>query len=244
MSTCIIGIDCATDPKRVGLARGRVTADGLMVDRLGKVSKWESVADRVVDWIADENRVLLAMDAPLGWPAALGNALAVHNAGDFLPVAPNQLFRRDTDRFTHRQIGKLPLDVGADRIARTAHAALTLLHEISERRQCAIPLAWVPEFPGPLAAIEVYPAAVLKTSGMVFQGYKGSSQTAQRAGIATLLPRQMTFATDTAILLSDDDVLDAAICVLAGYHFLQGLCIPPTDPDLARWEGWIWFRGG
>jgi hypothetical protein len=174
----------------------------------------------------------------------LGHALTVHNAGDFLPEEPNLLFRRETDRFTHRQIGKLPLDVGADRIARTAHAALTLLHEISARRQSRVPLAWMPDFTDPVAAIEVYPAAVLKTSGMVFQGYKGSSQTAQRAGIATLLPRQMTFATDTAILLSDDDVLDAAICVLAGYHFLQGLCIPPTDPDLARREGWIWFRGG
>jgi predicted RNase H-like nuclease len=220
-----------------------VTADGLVLDRLGKVAKGESVADRVVDWIADDPRVLLAMDAPLGWPAALGDALAAHRAGDFLPVEPNQLFRRATDRFTHHQVGKLPLDVGADRIARTAHAALALLHEIGARRQCPVPLAWTPGFTDPVAAIEVYPAAVLKITGMVFQGYKGPAQVAQRAGIVSLLQKQLVFEAGTAILRADDDVLDAAICVLAGYHFLRGLCLPPADPDLARREGWIWFRG-
>lgn len=133
--------------------------------------------------------------------------------------------------------------MGADRIARTAHAALTLLHQVGEREQGAVPLAWSPQFTDPVAAIEVYPAAVLKTSGMPFQGYKGPAQEEQRAGIVSLLSRKLSLTTDTAMLLSDDDVLDGAICVLAGYHFLQGLCVPPTDPDLARREGWIWFRG-
>ena len=244
MNTSIIGIDCATDPKRIGLARGRVTADGLVLDRLGKVARGELVADRVLDWMAGQERVLLAMDAPLGWPAALGDLLASHRAGDFLPALPNQLFRRETDRFTHQKIGKLPLDVGADRIARTAHAALTLLHQIGERVQGVVPLAWEPEFNHPVAAIEVYPAAVLKTSGMPFQGYKGSARSAQRQEIVDRLQEQMRLATEREILLSDDDVLDGAICVLAGYHFLQGLCVPPTDTELARREGWIWFRGG
>ncbi|WP_428625413.1 DUF429 domain-containing protein, partial [Sedimenticola sp.] len=198
MNGCIIGIDCATDPKRVGLARGWATANGPVVDRLGKVAKGESVADRVIDWMADAPRVLLAMDAPLGWPAALGDALAVHRAGGFLPVVPNRLFRRDTDRFTHRQLGKLPLDVGADRIARTAHAALSLLHEIGERQPCAVPLAWSPGFSEPAAAIEVYPAAVLKTSGMRFQGYKGAANAAQRTGMVSWLQEQLVFEVDTA----------------------------------------------
>ncbi|MCW8907758.1 MAG: DUF429 domain-containing protein [Sedimenticola sp.] len=244
MDTSIIGIDCATDPKRIGLARGRMTADGLVLERLGKVARGEPVAERVVDWIAGQERVLLAMDAPLGWPAALGDALAFHRAGGFLPTLPNQLFRRETDRFTHQQIGKLPLDVGADRIARTAHAALNLLHQVGERRRCVVPLAWSPEFDEPVAVIEVYPAAVLKTSGMRFQGYKGSARSAQRQEIVGRLQKEMIFAADSEILLSDDDVLDGAVCVLAGYHFLLGLCVPPTDTELARREGWIWFRSG
>jgi len=170
--------------------------------------------------------------------------LASHRAGDYLPALPNQLFRRETDRFTHRQIGKLPLDVGADRIARTAHAALNLLHQVGEGRQCVVPLAWDPDFDGSIAAIEVYPAAVLKISGMPYQGYKGSARSVQRQAIVDRLQEEMRFATQSEILLSDEDVLDGAICVLAGYHFLQGLCVPPTDPELARREGWIWFRGG
>lgn len=244
MNTSIIGIDCATDPKRIGLARGRVTTEGLALDRLGKVARGELVADRVLDWMPEQERVLLAMDAPLGWPAGLGDLLATHRAGDYLPALPNQLFRRETDRFTHQQIGKLPLDVGADRIARTAHAALNLLHQVGERRQCVVPLAWSPGFDDPVAAIEVYPAAVLKTSGMPFQGYKGAARSVQRQEIVTRLQDEMLFATENEILLSDDDVLDGVICVLAGYHFLQGLCVLPIDPELARREGWIWFRGG
>lgn len=86
MNTSIIGIDCATDPKRVGLARGQVTTDGLVLDRLGKVAKDESVADRVVNWMTDQERVLLAMDAPLGWPAALGGCwFLIGRAASFRP---------------------------------------------------------------------------------------------------------------------------------------------------------------
>lgn len=44
------------------------------------------------------------------------------------------------------------------------------------------------------------------------------------------------------ILLSDDNALDSAICVLAGQDFLLGHCADPTDPALAKKEGWIWVR--
>ncbi len=40
----------------------------------------------------------------------------------------------------------------------------------------------------------------------------------------------------------DDDILDAAVCVLAGFHFINNKCMPPLDIDLARKEGWIWVK--
>jgi hypothetical protein len=40
------------------------------------------------------------------------------------------MFRRMTDRAIHKNVGRTPLDVGADWIARTAHAALRFLAEL------------------------------------------------------------------------------------------------------------------
>src|SRR5437016_7332440 len=40
------------------------------------------------------------------------------------------MFRRVTDDVIYERLGKRPLDVGADRIARTAHAALRFLEEL------------------------------------------------------------------------------------------------------------------
>jgi hypothetical protein len=59
-----------------------------------------SAAITVCDWIRSaDGPVLLAIDAPLGWPAAMGPTLSTHSAGDEITVAPNTMFRRATDRF-------------------------------------------------------------------------------------------------------------------------------------------------
>jgi hypothetical protein len=43
----IIGIDCATDPKKVGLARAIIDGDDIIVDRVAKPAKGQSVSDKV-----------------------------------------------------------------------------------------------------------------------------------------------------------------------------------------------------
>lgn len=57
--------------------------------------------------------------------------LPTHEAGKPIRVPKDQFFRRGTDRFIHQTLGQRPLDVGADRIGRTAHAALTLIQDLS-----------------------------------------------------------------------------------------------------------------
>jgi hypothetical protein len=161
----IIGIDCATQDAKLGLARAtwvrdddhRATLHDAMV-----CGREASAADTISHWIeATRIPTLLAIDAPLGWPVALGTSLVTHEAGAPLGARPNMMFRRETDRQVHARLGKLPLEVGADRIARTAHAALTLLETVRQRCHIPIPLAWTPAIPEPCAAIEVYPAATL-----------------------------------------------------------------------------------
>jgi len=41
-------------------------------------------------------------------------------------------------------------------------------------------------------------------------------------------------------MIVNSDVLDAAICVLAGADFLRSRMMPLKDIKLARKEGWIW----
>ena len=41
-------------------------------------------------------------------------------------------------------------------------------------------------------------------------------------------------------LCRNDDLLDAAVCVLAAQDFLTGRAVPPPDRCLAECEGWIW----
>jgi len=40
----------------------------------------------------------------------------------------------------------------------------------------------------------------------------------------------------------NDDALDAVVCLLAGYDYMQGEVMRPDDQALAQKEGWIWVR--
>lgn len=240
----IIGIDCATQAQKTGLAVGSWDGTAVSFQTITLGQKTQSLAHTIAHWLPANQPILLAIDAPLGWPTDLGSQLATHQAGDPLPVPPNTLFRRETDRHIWQRTGKLPLDVGADRIARTAHAALALLAELRQLTGEPIPLAWQSTLASRLSAIEVYPAGTLKMifDPMKLPSYKGSDGGNGRSTILNHLKQLMTLPPDTSLLLQNDDVLDAALCVLAGADFLQGQAEPPTDWPQARKEGWIWVR--
>ena len=165
-------------------------------------------------------------------------------AGDPIRDNANLLFRRGTDRFVKERIGKQPLDVGADRIARTAHAALRLLAQVRTLTGSPIPLAWNPKIRDGVAAIEVYPAATLTAHGLRASGYKSREDEKQREEILRGLAERMEITADLKPLLkSSADALDAAVCVLAGADFLGCRALAPSDPDEATREGWIWVAG-
>ena len=185
------------------------------------------------------------MDAPLGWPTLLSRSLVKHRAGEKIAIAPNDMFRRETDRFIKEKLRKNPLDVGADKIARTAHAALRLLGDLRERLRTPIPLAWAPASISGVTAIEVYPAATLLAHDLMPKnGYKAAARIAQRQELLRQLRLRLNFATKTWILESDANALDAVVCLLAAKDFLEGRAMPPTNPRLAKREGWIWASAG
>ena len=136
---------------------------------------------------------------------------------------------------------KKPLDVGADLIARTAHAALRLLGVLRTQLGAAIPLAWDPADVTEHAVIEVYPAATLKAHGIRDTRYKKNRE--HRLEIVEALRKKIDIPAGVAKELSgNSDRLDAAVCVLAARDFVTGRAMPPPDRDrrLAEREGWIW----
>ena len=156
-STTIVGIDCAVDPRNVGIAIASFADRRASIQKVSLGSSNDQIVDLVVETMRGSNKTLIALDAPLGWPRELGAALQEHEAGAHIPIHPNRLFRRATDRCVKERIGKQPLDVGADRIARTACAALDILRASAEKVGSEIPLVWCPSHKERFGAIEVYP---------------------------------------------------------------------------------------
>ena len=172
----------------------------------------------------------------------VGSSLARHNAGEAIKASPEALFRRETDRLVHKQLRKLPPDVGADRVARTSRAALDLLRAVRAHAARPIPLAW--QQGAESGVIEVFPAATLIAHGVSTTAYKTNTPRGRqaRAEVLARLANEMTMRPSRDVIVDDSNLFDAAVCALAGADFARGLCVEPIDAEIARKEGFIWFR--
>jgi predicted RNase H-like nuclease len=244
-STRAIGIDCATDPKNVGLALAELRDDGVTVLEVAVGGNIAQLDAWLTSRITSSEPVLIAVDAPLGWPAPLGAFLVEHNAGDDAPDGAHRLFRRATDDCIHAALGKRPLDVGADRIARCAHAALKLLARLRVATAKPMRLAWSPGRVSETSCIEVYPAATLASRGISAKGYKAKDGVRARAAVIEAIAPEVKLSRETRTSAERlDHVLDAVLCTLAANDFLRGTVIPVPvqSAETARREGWIWAR--
>ena len=269
----IIGIDCATERTEIGVAVAASSEETLQLAELfraNQLGKDRSVAEflenKVVESRKDGKSVLLVFDAPLGWPEAMRTELATHAAGKPLATARQRMFSRLTDRFVYRQTRKKPLDVGADRIAKTAHWALELLEQIRDATGEEIPLAWGPDQVRGVTVIEVYPALALLALAPEGEerlkfgaGYKKKPERDRKTrkvvrdpglGAREVIwdqlrclraggPLEESGTPDT------DHEIDAVLCVQVAFDFLRGRCAQPPGSllaDVLRREGWIWFN--
>ena len=238
----LIGIDCATQDSKVGIAWGTLTGTVVEVAEALVCGRTVSAASQIADWTRSASGpTLLAIDAPLGWPTALGPQLINHSAGKEISTSANELFRRKTDRFIQERLKKTPLDVGADRIARTAHAALRMIGELRHLVGQPIPMAWSPAITG-IEAIEVYPAATLLSRGIRSGGYKRPENISERREIIEGLASELMLRSCITQVEQNADALDAAVCLLAAADFVRGQAAPPEDTIAAVREGWIWTR--
>lgn len=248
----IIGIDCAAQPENVGIAVGRRFRGVTRIEtvRSGKRMGWDGLVMHTADLIEKEasGSVLIALDAPLGWPQALAETLPGHFAGKAPRPTANEMFRRRTDDVVKEKLNKQPLDVGADKIARATHAALRFLDLLREATGLAVSLAWSPGQSTGVSAIEVYPAATLITYGLLpSRSYKQSTKESKNerhilvAGLADIVGLGEAARSE---MVAHHDLLDAAVCVIAGVDFAEGNVVEPLSEEMeqARREGWIWFK--
>jgi len=240
----LIGIDCATEERKQGLALGQVNNGRPVLEEVYEPSKGETAVEKLSQWLHRGQPAILAFDAPLGWPEALGKSLGEHSAGEPLEASPDRLFSRVTDQTVHRVIGKKPLEVGANLIARTAHSALKLLGELREKTGWTIPLAWNWSDITETSAIEVYPAATLVARRIEAPPYKKPEFHKERQRLVNSLKRHIEMGNKKfpKQLKANPHAIDAAICVLAAADFLGGTCIQPENQEVARKDGWIWVR--
>ena len=219
--------------------------------RAGTADPWA----RVAEWILGSNdqSKLIAIDAPLGWPRPLAEALGRHKAGEPVEASADELFSRTTDQKIRARFGLRPLEVGADRIARTARAAMSQLQRLRNKIGSPVKLAWCPcslRNEGTWV-IEVYPAATLKAHDLPFKSYKKQHDNAHREKREAILDGLKATGTGVDVserfretALGNADGLDALVCLLAASDFLRGDASPPDDRSRRRatHEGWIWCK--
>jgi predicted nuclease with RNAse H fold len=239
----VVGIDCAVNPKNVGLALGVFRSDRVEVEEVTAGRTEPSIAAIIEAWLGRRpgSPALLALDAPLGWPETMGTELSGHRAGAPLQTAPNELFRRQTDRFIKEKIKITPLTIGADKIARTAHAALQMLKLLRKILGQPIPLASAR--PDAVSAIEVYPAATRAAHGIPVKARKDESKAARASRIVEKLSPHLLFPESIeARAMFTLDEADALTCLLAAQDFLLGHAMEPPPGTPVSQEGWIWVR--
>jgi hypothetical protein len=235
--TIVIGIDCATKAQATGIAIGRFNPDG---SRLSLVNAFcdanQEWPELCAKYVSDITPALLCLDCPLGWPKALSDSLFGQLAGEysFGSYSLDELFSRETDRDIARRYKK-PLEVGADRIARTAVVTLRQLERFRSLTGREFKLGWGGLNKNETAVIEVYPAATRLSHGLPRADKRSKDVSAERAAIERL------FSSTGEALWGNPDVRDAILCLIAGADYLRGECLAPLKPLSS--EGWIWVRG-
>jgi hypothetical protein len=254
----IVGIDCAVRAEHTGICsaeyapgnEGALTLLSCETGRRGRGSgseygPAEQAAAAASGALERGRRVLLALDAPLGWPERMGPELSGHRAGRPIWVPANTLFRRRTDVKIKELLGKNPLDVGADRIARTALAALGLIGACERMLGTSIEPAEGPDFGARIASAEVYPAGTLVSHGLL-RGLEGSRKSGDNpAALLGRLSGRFSIRNPGLVDETNEHLMDALLCVCTAKDFLDGAAVAPQGTEelrLAAKEGWIWVR--
>lgn len=186
----------------------------------------------------------LGIDCPFGWPIPFVNFLIEHQAGDIAPRGGRPLdWRRDlanrtTDLLVRREVGLNPLSVAADRIA---HAAMRCAALLADLGAAGLP---VDRSGDSGVAVEVYPAASLRSWNLRNRGYKRAGNLVHLGDLVDQLRSEapwLDLAEHEATCRTSDDAFDAVIAALTARAVTLGLTRSPAGSErtIAVREGWI-----
>jgi len=240
-----VGIDAAASDVNTGLVA--LEADTMQVRHvvLGK----EKPVDELLNlWLKEhKGPVMACIDAPLGWPATFSEALATHEAGMPINVDKEVFFPRMTDKLVHQKLGKRPLEITANYIARTAHRALQLVGVLNQSVNGTFQLflnhGKIPHY----GLAETYPAGWLISEQYIHKGYKKSA--AMREELLESIEQRYSLVMASEHrnrIIQWEHTFDALLCCLCGVDILHQQCLAPEDLaipiEIARKEGWVWFK--
>lgn len=237
----IIGLDAAVQDKDIGCVRGKYNKGSFTV-----TDRWERkepLVSYIGDWIKASEQAILAIDAPLGWPTSFRQVLNTHCAGRPLDIDPILFFKRKTDLDIRERFKKNPLEISADRIARTAFFTLERIGQIERNLESELQLLWSMEELKHYGMMEVYPAATLLANSFPIKGYK-KDNTAAREKLYEGLKKNYNFTNHKGQdLTAIEHDFDAFVCCLACVDFIEGKCQAPDsiDQEIIE-EGWIWVK--
>jgi predicted nuclease with RNAse H fold len=226
------GVDLAAQPERTAVA-------------IIEWSDGRAVIEDVTLGVDDE-AILRAVrradkagiDCPFGWPTAFVGFVTSHHGRHVSdPVPRRNLTMRRTDIFVHERLGLTPLSVSADRIAHVAFRCAVLLGRI-EAAVGAVDRS------GTGLVAEVYPAASLRSWGLIHHGYKGKTNPAVLGDLVDRLLDEAPWldcAADQGAMRGSHDVFDAVIAAMTARAAALGQILLPARDDLAdaATEGWI-----
>ncbi|MGM0551217.1 MAG: DUF429 domain-containing protein [Bacteroidota bacterium] len=241
----ILGIDAAASDANTGLVT--LEADTRTVHKVA-IGKEVPISQLLTEWLSDySGPVMACMDAPLGWPEHFCEILATHEAGVPIILDKEQFFPRITDKRVHQKLGKRPLEVTANYIARTAHRALQLVEVLNEIVASSFKLFLDSEKIPHYSLAETYPAGWLISEQLAHKGYK--KDTALREALLQQIVERysLQITPDAQVdLIRWEHTFDALLCGLCGLDILQQRCFSLKDlavPEtIARKEGWVWFK--
>jgi len=232
-----VGVDLAAEPKKTALA---------VIDWSDGVARVESVRlgagnDAVTEAVLACDRT--GIDAPFGWPDAFVRMVSEHHAGRLSATSGlanregrRPLTKRRTDLVVQAATGISPLSVSADLIA---HVALRCAGILAELGDLGIDVGRVDG-----RVVEAYPAAALRTWGLVSRGYKSAQN---RVTLGELVDALLAAAdwlelgAFQTICRESDDALDAVLAAVIARAAAVGCTALPEGDDraVAEREGWI-----
>jgi predicted nuclease with RNAse H fold len=193
------------------------------------------------------------IDAPLGWPRGMVDAVHRHSHSGEWPGLDKTAFRyRCTDRVVIEQVkaetGKPlnPLSVSSERIAITTWRIAEVRESLFEAGGSRFALD------GSDGVFEVYPAAALVLWGIDRKGYKGTDAAARKLRVVLVeaiekgAPWLTWSGKSRERAIETDHGLDAVLASLVTRAAALGLTIQPTEAQRgeALAEGWIHLPQG